>query len=314
MILKQNKPGSKGFIFDIQGLSVHDGPGCRTLIFLNGCTLNCFWCCNPEGLSKFPSMMYYSSRCISCHKCIENCPHHSISIFNNKLKIDRKHCDACIKKSCMNECYTDALKLGGYEITVSKLLEIIKRDRQFWGANGGITLTGGEPLLQIDFTKEILTECHKAYIHTAIETCGNIPQENIKKVIPFIDWIFFDIKHFNNMEHKKATKLNNSQILENAIMLSKEFPGRLIFRLPLIPNYNDSKENIDSYISFLKNSGRNEINILPLHHLGKEKYIMLGKKYAGSDFSIPTIQHLNNIQNIFRNSGIACYVGSDTPF
>jgi len=314
MILNNNHSDSKGYIFDIQGLSVHDGPGCRTSIFLNGCTMNCFWCSNPEGINRKPSLLYFSSKCIACGNCISNCSQNAIRIENEKLKISRQLCAVCEKQSCIDECFTDALRLSGYEITVSKLFEIIQRDRQFWGSAGGITLTGGEPLLQIDFVKEILSKCHHAYIHTAIETCGNIPWKNFQAVIPYIDWIFFDLKHLNSQEHKKATNAGNSLILENAKLLSKEFDGRLVFRLPLIPDFNDSKEDIDSIISFIKKTGRNEINILPLHHLGREKYQMLNNNYLGSNFPIPTNEKLRDIEKAFKAYGIDCYIGSETPF
>jgi pyruvate formate lyase activating enzyme len=314
MTLNNNPYDPKGFIFDIQGLSVHDGPGCRTLIFLNGCTLNCFWCSNPEGISRRPSLLYFSSKCIACGNCINNCQYSAIKIEKEKLIISRQLCTVCEDQSCVDECYTDALKLSGYEITVSKLFEIIRRDRQFWGRDGGITLTGGEPLLQLDFVHELLARCHHAYIHIAVETCGNIPWKNFKDVIEYIDWIFFDLKHLNSQEHLKATNAGNSLILENAKLLSKEYNGRLIFRLPLIPGFNDSKENIDSIISFIQETGRTEINILPLHHLGREKYQLLNNIYHGSDFPVPANEKLREIKKTFKANDIDCFIGSETPF
>jgi len=202
----------------------------------------------------------------------------------------------------------------GYEAGISKLMEIIRRDRRFWGNEGGITLTGGEPLLQIDFVKELLRECHQVYIHTAIETCGNVPLKNFQEVMPWLEWIFFDLKHFNGEEHKRATGVDNKRILQNAKFVAKEFPGRLIFRLPLIPGFNDSKENIDALISFLTETGRNEINILPLHHLGKEKYQKLNREYRGTQYPVPTKEQMAEIESLFGAAGISCYIGSGTPF
>jgi len=314
MTLNKNSYDSKGFIFDIQGLSVHDGPGCRTLIFLCGCTLNCLWCSNPEGISTKPSLMYAEAKCIGCGNCVGNCSHHALSLEDGKLKILREMCHECDSSRCITECYTNALRLNGYEITVERLCEIISRDRQFWGRDGGITLSGGEPLFQLEFAKEILQRCHKNYIHTAIETCGNIPWGNFREVIPFLDWIFFDLKHQDDNLHRKATNSGNSLILENAVRLSNEFQGRLMFRLPLIPQFNDSEENLNSVISFLKETGRDEINLLPLHHLGREKYEMLQRCYSGSSFPIPTKDKLKNIRELFRASGIDCFTGSETPF
>ena len=314
MTLSKNNSDLKGYLFDIQGLSVHDGPGCRTLIFLCGCTLNCFWCSNPEGISPKPSLMYTAAKCIGCRNCIGNCPGNALDLVDGKLRIARQICVKCITKECLRDCYTGALRLGGYEISVEKLYEIIRRDRQFWGLDGGITLTGGEPLLQIGFVKKILAKCHEDYIHTAIETCGNIPWKNLGEVIPYLDWIFFDLKHQDNSLHQKATSAGNSLILENAKRLSKEFKGRLIFRLPLIPGFNDSEKNILDVIAFLRATDRNEINILPLHHLGREKYQLLQKDYQGSNIHTPTSEQLKVIGELFRTSGIECFTGSETPF
>jgi pyruvate formate lyase activating enzyme len=314
MTTNPNKTEKSGYIFDIQGLSVHDGPGCRTLIFLCGCTLSCFWCSNPEGISKNPVPMHFISKCILCGNCLNECPKNAIKIENNKHYISRELCSDCEENKCISKCYTDGLKLSGYEISVKKLLDIIQRDRQFWGNNGGITLTGGEPLLQIDFAKEILKLCHKSYIHTAIETCGNIPYKNFQQVIPFLDWIFFDLKHMDPKAHFSGTKSDNYLIIRNAKLLAAEFQGRLIFRFPIIPQFNDSDENIKSIISFLIEIGKNEINILPLHHLGREKYPILNREYCGLDYPTPTEEYLLKLKKNFSDKGINCYLGSNTPF
>ena len=261
-----------------------------------------------------PSPMYFSSKCIACGNCVSNCPVHAITIVDDKFVISRELCETCEKQICVKDCYTDALKLCGYEMSISRLFELIQRDRQYWGSEGGVTLTGGEPLLQIGFAEELLSLCHEAYIHTAIETCGNVPWTSFQKVMPFLDWIFFDLKHMDSLEHKKATHAGNTLILENAKMLSKEFKGRLIFRLPLVPGFNDSDENIASVISFIKETGRNEINILPLHHLGREKYPMLHKEYTGGRIPLPSAEQLKELRNTFHAAGIHCYTGSETPF
>jgi pyruvate formate lyase activating enzyme len=303
-----------GYVFDIQGLSVHDGPGCRTLIFLNGCTLNCFWCSNPEGMNVKPSFMWFSSKCIGCGNCLKLCPEHAIQFEHEKPLINRQICLTCDVHECLQECYSGAIRLSGKEMSVTEIFSLIQRDRNYWGTGGGLTLTGGEPLLQIDFAEEILQRCHNAYIHTAIETCGNIPWSSLQKVIPFLDWIFFDLKHFDGSEHQKATNSDNDRILENARLLSEQFTGRLIFRLPLVPGFNDSEENITSLIQFLKEIGRLEINILPLHHLGREKYQSLGKEYQGAQFLTPDIQDMRKIESVLTDAGIRCYIGGETPF
>lgn len=314
MTLKTNRYDSKGYLFDIQGLSVHDGPGCRTLIFLCGCTLNCFWCSNPEGISPKHSLIYANEKCLGCGNCVSLCTQNALMLVDGKLKIPGEICHTCDSPNCFTECYTNALRLSGYEISVEKLYDIIQRDRQFWGLNGGVTLTGGEPLLQLEFAHDILRRCHEGYIHTAIETCGNIPWKNFQEVIPNLDWIFFDLKHMDNFRHKEATGSGNLLILENLARLSKEFQGRLIVRLPLIPGFNDSDENLNSVISLLKKIGRNEINILPLHHLGREKYQMLQRDYQGNGYPIPSNEKLKDIQKLFEASGVDCFIGGETPF
>ncbi|NOR86803.1 MAG: glycyl-radical enzyme activating protein [Bacteroidales bacterium] len=314
MTINQDKKEIKGNLFDIQGLSVHDGPGCRTLIFFSGCTLDCIWCSNPEGISKEIMPLYFPSKCISCGNCIDDCIKEAIKKDENGIIINRDLCLSCEDKPCISACYTDALKLSGFEISTTELLRIIQRDRQFWGSEGGITLSGGEPLLQIDFAEEVLKNSHDSFIHTAIETCGNIPYKNFQRVIPYLDWIFFDLKHFDSEKHKIATGTNNSLIIENAKQLAQNFNGRLIFRLPLIPNFNDSIENINAIGLFLKEIGKNEINILPLHHLGREKYLAINKEYLGYNYPIPSSENMKRIKQQYADMGIICYLGEQTPF
>jgi len=312
--MQNGNPRLEAKIFDIQGLSMHDGPGCRTLIFLTGCTLHCFWCSNPEGIPTKPPLLYYHPNCILCGNCVKACPYEALEIDRDRIKIQREKCLICENVGCVKDCLTNALRLGGYDIALPELLKIIKRDSNYWGTNGGITLTGGEPLLQIDFVAELLKECFDSYIHTAIETCGNLPWSYFKRVIPHLDWIFFDIKHMDSREHEIATGSCNSLILDNAKKLAADFTGRLIFRLPLIPGFNDSESNLLDTVSFLKKIRKTEINILPLHHLGSEKYKMLDKDYNIGAHPVPSLVDLIAAQKIFTNAGISCYIGSQTPF
>jgi glycyl-radical enzyme activating protein len=324
----------KGYIFDIQGFSVHDGPGCRTLIFFKGCSLECAWCSNPEGISFFPEPLYRESKCTFDGLCVDACPFSAISISKMDdhplLTFDRKICATCRTLDCVKSCCSGALNRGGYELSVEDLYTTVNRDRQYWGEGGGITLTGGEPFTQPEFAHHLLKRCYGAYIHTAVETCGNVPWENYEKSLPYIDWIFYDLKIMNaSGSHKIAgspiclstippdhTVAHSpvARILENARRLANEFPGRIIFRLPVVPGFNDDAENIRSTARFILSTGRHEINILPLHHLGREKYSLLGKKYYTTDFKIPEKDELNKIAHQFESMGITCYTGSETPF
>ena len=305
---------SKAYIFDIQGLSVHDGPGCRTLVFMQGCTLNCSWCSNPEGINSKPSLLYNVDKCRLDGNCIEDCTYKAIAIIDEKLIINRYFCQKCDDHPCLRNCYTKALSISAKEMTLDNLLKVVKRDSQFWGQDGGITLSGGEPLLQIDFVEKFLRQCHDMYIHTAVETCGNLPWTNFKRAIPFLDWIFIDLKHPDSVEHKSMTGAGNDKILANVVSLSNEFDGRLIVRIPVIPGFNDTDDALADYISFFRKNKIKEVNLLPLHHLGREKYKLVDKKYTMSILETPSVERMKQIQDKFKMEGISCYTGNSTPF
>ena len=349
---------TRGHIFDIQGFSVHDGPGCRTLVFFKGCSLECAWCSNPEGISFFPEPLYRETKCTFDGLCVNACPHNAITISKTgdttRLSFNRTICAKCNSYACARACCSGALNIGGYEISVEELYLRINRDRPYWGKDGGITLTGGEPFAQPEFAHDFLKRCYDAYIHTAVETCGNVPWTNYEKSLPYLDWIFFDLKIINGSanDQKTPSPLNHpanpqtyqlanlptyqlanlptyqltnlptyqlasfpiSHILENARRIAGKFSGRLVFRLPVIPGFNDHAENIQETARFIHSIGRNEINILPLHHLGREKYGLLDKKYYTTDFVIPGKTELQKIADQFASLGITCYNGSETPF
>ncbi|MCK4544301.1 glycyl-radical enzyme activating protein [candidate division WOR-3 bacterium] len=298
----------KGLLFDIQGFSVHDGPGCRTLIFLKGCPLHCRWCSNPEGIASHPEIMYYKTECVKDHACVDVCPTGSIS-FKNKgdfITIDRVKCSECIDFKCVGECNHNALRVSGFYSTVGELVEKIQRDRQYWGSGGGVTLSGGEPMFQPEFTTEILKSCYDSYIHTGLETCGYVSWKYYEKVLNYIDWIFFDIKHMDPEVHKKGTGVSNKLILENAERIASRRNYRMIFRMPIIPKFNDSVENITATAKFIREIGKEEVNILPIHHLGSTKYELLGMKYTYKAVKSPNLERMEKIKNIFETYSIKC--------
>jgi pyruvate formate lyase activating enzyme len=303
-----------GHIFDIQGFSVHDGPGCRTLIFLKGCPMRCSWCSNPEGIHDFPEPLYDSSKCTMDLLCMNACPGKAISVPEQSLMIDRDLCRTCSSFACVESCFTGAIRKAGYFISTSDLMKKIQRDRQYWGSNGGITLTGGEPFLQPVFTQELLKQCFSSYIHTSVETCGNVRWENIRSSLDWLEWVFFDLKHMDPEKHKKATGVGNKQILKNAQQLSQQFKGRLIFRIPFVKGFNDDEESLSAFADFILANGKKEVNLLPLHHLGRDKYRLLHEEYYTEDFSVPSHADLLKAQQYLAKRGVECYAGSDTPF
>jgi glycyl-radical enzyme activating protein len=307
-----------GFIFDIQGFSVHDGPGCRTLIFLKGCPLRCLWCSNPEGLRSQPEPLYKETKCLFDLFCVQACPHEAITVCeeteNPKLAFSRKKCVQCETFDCVDACLAGALARGGRFWTLDELYTRIVRDRQYWGDKGGITLTGGEPFAQPGFTSAVLKKCYESYIHTAVETCGDVPWENIKPSLPWLEWIFFDLKHMDSARHREITSAGNETLLSNARRLASEFPGRLVFRMPLVPGLNDTDENIRATAEFILSTGRKELNVLPVHHLGREKYLLTGREYRLHSLEMAGRERLAAIGSAFTSMGLSCYIGSETPF
>ena len=334
---------TEGYIFDIQGFSVHDGPGCRTLIFLKGCPLRCQWCSNPEGIRPFPEPLYKETKCVYDLFCVAACPYSAITVNQGydtrgnprppipkqaagnlqgeieegqkqQLEFNREKCSICDSYDCVNACLTGALARGGNMISIADLYARIERDRQYWGEKGGITLTGGEPFTQPEFTRGLLNRCYDAFIHTAVETCGDIPWKNIEPSLQWLDWIFFDLKHMDEVQHKQLTSSSNRMILDNAVRLAENFSGRLVFRMPLVPGMNDSDKNISATATFVLSTGRKELNILPVHHLGREKYLLSGQTYRLPTLEMTSRERLVSIQNRFLELGVKCYLGSETPF
>ena len=303
-----------GYLFDIQGFSVHDGPGCRTLIFFKGCPMRCEWCSNPEGIHSFSEPLYIPSRCTMDLLCKEACPYDAITVSEQSILINRDICRTCTISACMDSCCTGAIRKAGYYISTKDLYKIIQRDRHYWGTHGGITLTGGEPFLQPAFATAILKRCFESFIHTSVETCGNVPWKNISSSLDWLEWIFYDLKHINPTKHKNATGTTNNHVLKNARLLAEKFSGRLIFRIPLIPGFNDDENSLSELAEFILSTGKTEVNIIPAHHMGREKYNLLGQTYYTNEFSVPSADDLYRASRHFTEAGLTCYLGSDTPF
>ena len=246
------------------------------------------------------------------------CPVGAISVgkIGDYPVFDRSKCATCDRFSCMKGCYNGAVRVVGRHVTVQELMDTVHRDRAYWGSGGGVTLGGGEPLAQPEFTLALLKELHDAYVHTAMETCANVPWARLEKAMQYLDWIFVDIKHMDPEKHRQETGVGNKLILsniENMAALGKK-SARIVVRMPVVPGYNDSDENVFAMAEFLRKTGRHEVNLLPFHRLGVSKYEQLGMDYAYKDTQAPSAEKLNHIKKLFEQKGILCYVGSDTPF
>lgn len=297
-----------GIIFDIQRFSIHDGPGIRTTIFLKGCTLNCFWCHNPEGIKYKPEVLFYSNKCIFCGECILRCTHSAHKIDESNHIYIKERCIVC--GECIKYCYSNALEIAGKKVSVEEVFKEIIRDYEYYKkSNGGITLSGGEPLIQTEFCYSLLEKCKSNGIHTAIETSGNCRWDQIEKVLPYTDLIMMDIKHMNSEKHKLVTGVRNELILENAQKLAEE-KTQLIFRIPVIPTVNNTIEEITEiakFISYLQeirkdkykgDSPEIKLELLKFHKLAGDKYKSLGINNCANDLPIITNNEMEKFKAI----------------
>jgi pyruvate formate lyase activating enzyme len=254
--------GVTGLIFDIQRYSLDDGPGIRTTVFLKGCPLRCAWCQNPESISPEPEIGFRGERCMDCRLCLEACPKGAI-VFEGERRIDKNRCDAC--GDCTGVCPTRALFAVGRRYGVKELLEEVQRDAAFYKeSGGGVTLSGGEPMLQFEFTLEFLKACKEAGLDTAIETNGLATREDFLALLPYLDHIFFDLKIIDPAEHRRLAGVDNAQILDNARFLI-EADAPVCFRLPAVPQMTANAENVRAIADFLSKLGMKEIELCPYH-------------------------------------------------
>ncbi|MDU2064914.1 MAG: 4-hydroxyphenylacetate decarboxylase activase [Sporomusaceae bacterium] len=309
----------EGYLFDIQSFSVHDGPGCRTNVFFSGCPLQCRWCANPESWIVRPHLLFAEAVCKGdkgCQACAGTCPNEALTLqATGKPRLDWEICQNCTTFSCIELCPNKALKQCVKTYTVVELLKLLRRDFNHWGPTGGVTFSGGEPLLQADFLLAILAGCRRHQIHTAIETSAYAKQSVFLAVLEKIDFAFIDVKHMEEATHRQGTGVSNQLILDNIAALKPSgWQGRLVLRQPTIAGYNDSVENALHVIDFMKQHDLYEINLLKFHRFGATKWQQLGKNYEFMNHGDVTEETLYNLQNLYLNHDIACYIGDDTPF
>ena len=267
-----------GIIFNTQKFSIHDGSGIRTLIFMKGCPLRCIWCSNPESQRTGPEITDVKTNCIGCGDCVTVCPKHAVD--PKTFDIDRRRCDVC--GLCAEVCYAQAKKLTGRVVTVEEMVDVAVKDQVIYrNSGGGVTIGGGEPLMQPDFVSELLKELHARNIHTAMETCGFGQWSEVEDVFRHTDQLLFDLKCMDDKKHRELTGVSNERILRNAEKAAA-LGNSILFRVPVIPGINDG-ENIRKTGEFVR--GLQDINssvqleLLPYHNFGKDKYKWLSRSY-----------------------------------
>lgn len=301
-----NNYGKKvGNIFNIQKFSVHDGPGIRDLIFLKGCPLKCKWCSNPESQNLFSEIAYIQNRCLGieqCSYCVRVCPTGAIQSDTETafIKIDRLKCDNCGK--CVDVCPPKAITLFGESMSVEEVIRAVQQDNVSWRSSGGITVSGGELLVQAEFVHDLLKECKRRGIDTAIETSGYANWNDVEKACEYANLIFYDIKSLDTEKHKVYTGVNNDLILENLRRISERFTTTpLIVRTPLIPGFNDSEEEINSIIEFIRGiNNLTNYEILPYHAFGEAKYLQLGREYTLGHLKSPNKDYVEQLNKRAR--------------
>ena len=301
--------GDSGWVFNIQRYAVHDGPGIRTTIFLKGCPLHCLWCSNPESQHVKPQFDFWEERCIHCDNCVMVCPQLAVSEDDQGWKhIDPRQCDFC--GLCIDQCYADALEQIGKSRTFREILDIVEEDRAFYDeSGGGMTLSGGEPLTQARFAFNLLKGAQERGIRTAIETSGYAPWSVWEDLLPYLDLILFDLKEIDPKRHAHFTGVSNELILDNFKRLAKA-DTPIIVRRPVIPGYNDTPESIHALGNFVRRCETvNEIDLLPYHRLGQEKYKRLGQEYALGDTPTMKDEDVTGLYNILLSYGLNVKIG-----
>ena len=301
---------NKGNIFDIKHFAVHDGKGIRTTVFFKGCPLHCVWCHNPESQAASEQFGFLQHKCVNCGACVMVCPTGAQKLDENHKHIfDRSLCNMC--GLCVSVCHRKALTKYGKKVTVEEILPELLQDIDFYEeSNGGVTLSGGEPLLQIDFCEELLRQLKDANVNTAVDTCGFAPWESINRILPFTDTFLYDIKHMDPKKHCDYTGQRNELIIDNLRKLNK-CGAKIEIRMPFIPSYNDDEANLRAMGELLGGMKMVErVKVLPYHEFARTKYVSIGMNDTMPQVKIPTEDDLTRAVNILKEYNVNAVSGT----
>jgi len=301
---------AKGSIFNIQRYSIHDGPGIRTTVFFKGCPLRCLWCQNPESQTFRQELFYNKERCTGCGRCLTACPEKAIEVVEGHSRTQRTLCNVC--GACAEVCPEEARVLMGKVVSAKEVFEEVDKDAVFYErSGGGVTLSGGEPLAQPEFAIEILRLCKNAGIHTAIETCGHAPWETMERVLKVVDLVLYDLKHMDPVEHRKVTGVSNALLLENLKRIYHGSQVALAIRIPVIPGFNDTPQNMEAIVSFiLKDLDASvPVHLLPYHRLGDSKREQMESSQPSLGIVSPSDEDMEKLIGYFESQGLKAVIG-----
>jgi pyruvate formate lyase activating enzyme len=298
---------TEGTVLRIERFAIHDGPGIRTTVFLKGCPLRCDWCHSPESQKSDPEFMPLPDRCVRCGACTEACPQHAVQPAAAAAAVAPPGCTTC--GSCVSACPSGARELAGYRTTVPVLLAVLERDRIFYDeSGGGVTFSGGEPLMQHEFLVEAVEACADAGMHVAVDTCGLGNSDALLQVARSTHLFLFDLKMMDEDRHRLFTGASNTPILENLERLAAVHRN-IVVRFPLIPGVNDDDENVRAIGAFLASLPLTRIDVLPYHRAGIAKYHRLLRPYPLPDTQPPTPDGVSRAARILESCGLIVRAG-----
>ena len=296
----------KGIVFNIQKFSIHDGPGVRTTVFLKGCPLRCRWCSNPESQLSRVQIMYHSDNCMHCRKCAGTCPEKAITeAEDGRIHIDFNKCTGCL--TCVQGCPGRALTNEGEYKTIDEVVDVCMQDIDFYEeSGGGVTISGGEGMMQPDFVESLILRLKENGIHTAIETTGCVGEEVFHRLAPLFDLLLFDVKHYDSEKHKIGTGAGNELILKNLRWAHKRGLN-ILPRIPVIPSFNAELPDAEGMARLLLDIGLTRVQLLPFHQMGERKYEFLNRDYELTGVRALHPEDLIEYQKAFLDHGIDCF-------